>query len=374
MDNKKSRKEALSEYIIKTSTVRDKRLKYDFMPSLLEIIEKPSHIAGKVIIIGIALLLLVSIIWAALSKINVIVSGTGNISPQNSIVTIKSTISGVVSKINYSDGYYVKAGDLLVTLETENIDAQINKLEDSINRLKVEAAIKNIYLEDVNKQVNVADYDDKYSDLINNIILENKLKLLELERYNGETANIIKLQYITELSGKIAQIDGEIEGYENELKALKLQLENYQIKSPINGCISGMAVNSTGQMVTQADVLLQIVPTDKPLVFEGCIQDKDIANIKIGDVAKIKISAYSYSDYGDIDGRVTYISKSSYQIEGMGNVYKIEVEIDSEGFNEEIKLMSGMSGTVEIDVGKRSVLDYFLEPILQGMKNSLKEQ
>lgn len=374
MDNKKSRKEALSEYIIKTSTVRDKRLKYDFMPSLLEIIEKPSHIAGKVIIIGIALLLLVSIIWAALSKINVIVSGTGNISPQNSIVTIKSTISGVVSKINYSDGDYVKAGDLLVTLETENIDAQINKLEDSINRLKIEAAIKNIYLEDVNKQVNVADYDDKYSDLISNIILENKLKLLELERYNGETANIIKLQYITELSGKIAQIDGEIEGYENELKALKLQLENYQIKSPINGCISGMAVNSTGQMVTQADVLLQIVPTDKPLVFEGYIQDKDIANIKIGDVAKIKISAYSYSDYGDIDGRVTYISKSSYQIEGMGNVYKIEVEIDSEGFNEEIKLMSGMSGTVEIDVGKRSVLDYFLEPILQGMKNSLKEQ
>ena len=91
-------------------------------------------------------------------------------------------------------------------------------------------------------------------------------------------------------------------------------------------------------------------------------------------MAKIKISAYSYSDYGDIDGRVTYISKSSYQIEGMGNVYKIEVEIDSEGFNEEIKLMSGMSGTVEIDVGKRSVLDYFLEPILQGMKNSLKEQ
>lgn len=374
MDNKKSRKEALSEYIVKTSTVRDKRLKYDFMPSLLEIIEKPSHIAGKVIIIGIALLLLVSIIWAALSKINVIVSGTGNISPQNSIVTIKSTISGVVSKINYSDGDYVKAGDSLVSLETENIDAQINKLEDSINRLKVEAAIKNIYLEDVNKQVNVSDYDDKYSDLINNIILENKLKLLELERYNGETANIIKLQYITELSGKIAQIDGEIEGYENELKALKLQLENYQIKSPINGCISGMAVNSTGQMVTQADVLLQIVPTDKPLVFEGYIQDKDIANIKIGDVAKIKISAYSYSDYGDIDGRVTYISKSSYQIEGMGNVYKIEVEIDSEGFNEEIKLISGMSGTVEIDVGKRSVLDYFLEPILQGMKNSLKEQ
>lgn len=55
-------------------------------------------------------------------------------------------------------------------------------------------------------------------------------------------------------------------------------------------------------------------------------------------------------------------------------MYKIEVEIDREGFNEEIKLMSGMSGTVEIDVGKRSVLDYFLEPILQGMKNSLKEQ
>ena len=153
-----------------------------------------------------------------------------------------------------------------------------------------------------------------------------------------------------------------------------MQLDNYQIKSPVNGYISGLSVNTTGQMVAQTDTLIQIVPTDKPLVFEGYIQDKDIADINIGDVAKIKISAYSYSDYGDIDGKITYISKSSYQIEGVGNVYKIEVEIDSTRFNEEINLISGMSGTVEIDVGKRSVLDYFLEPILKGMKNSLKEK
>lgn len=374
MDNKKSRKEALSEYIIKTSTVRDKRLKYDFMPSLLEIIEKPSHIAGKIIIIGIALLLLVSIIWAGLSKINVIVSGTGNISPQNSIVTIKSTISGVVSKINCCDGDYVKEGDLLIIFDTENIEAQIKKLDDSINRLNIEYTIKNIYLEDINKQVDISDYDNKYSDLINNIILENKLKLSEMERYGGETSNILKMQYMTELSGRVAEISEQIENYENELTVLKLQLDNYQIKSPVNGYISELSVNSTGQMVAQTDTLIQIVPTDKPLVFEGYIQDKDIADINIGDVAKIKISAYSYSDYGDIDGKITYISKSSYQIEGVGNVYKIEVEIDSTRFNEEINLISGMSGTVEIDVGKRSVLDYFLEPILKGMKNSLKEK
>ena len=119
-----------------------------------------------------------------------------------------------------------------------------------------------------------------------------------------------------------------------------MQLDNYQIKSPVNGYISGLSVNSTGQMVAQTDTLIQIVPTDKPLVFEGYIQDKDIADINIGDVAKIKISAYSYSDYGDIDGKITYISKSSYQIEGVGNVYKIEVEIDSTRFNEEINIIS----------------------------------
>lgn len=374
MANKKSKKEALSEYIIKTSTVRDKRLKYDFMPSLLEIIEKPSHIAGKVIIIGIALLLLVFVVWAALSKINVIVSGTGNILPKNSIVIVKSTISGVVSEINYSDGDYVKEGDLIITFETENIEAQIKKTEDSINRLKIEDTIKNGYLEDINKQMDISVYDDKYSDLINSIVLENKLKLLEIKRYEGETADILKMQYMTELSSRIAEISEKIENYENELELLKLQLDNYQVKAPVNGYISGLAVNSKGQLAAQTDILLQIIPTDKPLVFEGYIQDKDIADIKLGDTAKIKISAYSYSDYGDIDGKVTYISKSSYQMEGIGNVYKIEVEIDLTRFNEEINLISGMSGIVEIDAGKRSILDYFMEPILQGMKNSLKEK
>lgn len=384
--SKKTKDSGLSEYIIKSSTARDKRLKYDFMPSLLEIIERPSHIAGKIIIVGIAVLLVVAFTWAALSKINVIVTGTGSILPDGNIVTIKSITGGVVDKINFNEGDYVNMGDILLSLNTKDIEAEILEIEEAVERLKVERDIKSKYADSINKQTEdseyteiinkqiTLEYQDRYMELVNSIILENKLQISEFKRFSGDTLEIMKLQYESELRAGLSEIDEKLENYQIKLKRLELEINSHIIKSPIDGYIGEVTVNHTGQVITQADVLMQIVPVNEPLIFDGYVQDSDIADINIGDLAKIKLSAYSYSDYGDIEGKIIYISKTSYELEGKGNVYNIKIEIDNDVLNDNINLISGLSGGVEIDIGKRSVLDYFLEPVIQGMKNSLKEK
>lgn len=89
MDNK------LTEYVLKHSRKRDKELKYDFMPSLLEIIERPAHKAGTVIIFGVFTLLIAAIVWACLSEIDVVITSSGSMQPVGNINVVESYTNGL---------------------------------------------------------------------------------------------------------------------------------------------------------------------------------------------------------------------------------------------------------------------------------------
>ena len=108
--------------------------------------------------------------------------------------------------------------------------------------------------------------------------------------------------------------------------------------------------------------------------FEGYIANKDVSNIKVGDKVQLKLEAYSYSDYGSVEGEIIYISPSTISNESSQSLYKVWVQIDEVNCHNEIELVSGMTGNVEVKVGTRTVMDYFLEPILGNLDKSLKEK
>ena len=112
MDNK------LTEYVLKHSKNKDKELKYDFMPSLLEIIERPAHKAGTVIILGVFTLMIAAVIWACLSKIDVVVTAGGSVQPSGNVNVVQAYSGGTVKSINAAEGEYVKKGDVLIELDT----------------------------------------------------------------------------------------------------------------------------------------------------------------------------------------------------------------------------------------------------------------
>lgn len=98
----------------------------------------------------------------------------------------------------------------------------------------------------------------------------------------------------------------------------------------------------------------------------------DIADIEIGMEAEIKLEAYPYNKCGTVKGTVKYISPSSFNSEQLGSVYLVKLKLDDS--NDNIDIMSGLPGSVEVKIGKQSIMRYFLDPIVKGFGESLKEK
>ena len=115
MDNR------FTEYVLKHSSNRDSELKYDFMPSLLEIIERPAHKAGMVIITGFFALLVSAVIWACFSEVDIVITSQGSIQPVGNTNVVESAASGTVKDIKVKDGQHVRAGEVLIELDSKNL-------------------------------------------------------------------------------------------------------------------------------------------------------------------------------------------------------------------------------------------------------------
>ncbi len=415
MDNK------LTEYALRHSKKHDKELKYDFMPSMLEIIERPAHIAGTVIILGIFSLLIAAVIWACLSKTDIVVTSNGTIQPVGNISSLNSYASGTVKKINVEEGAFVTMGQVLIELDTQSLDIDVDTLN---NQKKVLEAQKSFYMmirnqEDIsavdiskyagNVQpylLTIIDNDKAYHNNLStlesekeNAALNRDIANIKLEEYsrNDEVSqaeydaqklvvkqtenafiqaetNVLKAQttYSEQVNSNISEINGKLSQIEADLNKYNLSISNQKIVAPVNGYINSIAVNNIGETVTAAQQVVTIVPADSDVEMVCYIKNMDIADIKTGMDAEIKLEAYPYNKYGTVKGKVKYISPSSFNTEKMGSVYL--VKLDVENSNEKIDIMSGLTGTVEVKVGKRSIMRYFLDPIVKGFGDSMKEK
>ena len=413
MDNK------MTEYILKHSRKKDKELKYDFMPSLLEIIERPAHKAGTIIILGVFTLLIAAIIWACLSKIDVVVTSSGSVQPIGNINVVQSYAGGFVKAINVKEGDYVHAGDLLIELNTETLNIDQEQLETQKNVLNVQQEIyqKIQSGEDVST-IKASDYDTdlqpyiqaildadaSYKNTLSNLEkeksdaeLNQQIGQLQLEEYqeNGterqaksqeltnqqyalavEQAELkikdTETQYSSQINSKLSEIGSQLDEINTNIEKYRLSKEYQNITAPVNGYVNSIAVNTIGETVTSAEQLVTIVPDNTPVEMVCYVKNMDIADIEVGMEAEIKLEAYPYNKYGTVKGNVKYISPSSFNSEQLGSVYLVKLEMDNS--NDNIDVISGLSGSVEIKTDKRTVMEYFLDPIIKGFGESLKEK
>lgn len=399
MDNK------LTKYIAENNKKRNTKLKYDFMPSLLEIIERPAHRAGTVIILTIAVLLVAVVVWACLAKLDVVVTGTGNIVPEGKLVELQPLIGGKVEQINVKVGDYVNTGDIIVSLENSTADLELEQINRNMEWCRIRTEITKERLKNDEYDVPVESYDEQYYNGLQQIVLEIDMYKdqkrqreqnlaeakadLEAARTEGNESVITTLEtrvqsyedsissaeksQKSQMYSQLFSLENEMRSYETQLSQYEIKAETYLIKAPVNGYVNVMSVVSPGQTVSAGTAVCSIVPSDRELQFECYVQDRDRSDIEVGMDVAVKLSAFSFSDYGAIPGKVTYISPSSFVHEKYGNVYVVDIELDREHMNQNIALTSGLSGNVEIITGKRTVMEYFIEPITRGLDQSLKE-
>lgn len=413
MDNK------MTEYILKHSRKKDKELKYDFMPSLLEIIERPAHKAGTVIILGVFTLLIAVIVWACLSEIDVVITSSGSIQPVGNLNVVQSYANGSVKSINITEGDYVEKDDVLIELDTQSLDIDVEQLD---SQKKILEAQQKIYtkIKDGEKlsEIKIDDYDDElkpyiqsiwdndksYHNTLDNLEkdkenadLNHQIAQIQLEEYeaNGtereaemqelmvqqyelakEQADVkikdTKTQYSSQVNSKLSEISGQLDEIETNLEKYSLSKDYQYITAPVSGHINSINVNTIGAAVTSAQELVTIVPDNAPVEMVCYVKNMDIADVEIGMEAEIKLEAYPYNKYGTVKGKVKYISPSAFVSEQMGSVYLVKIEITDK--HDDIDIISGLSGSVEIKTDKRTVMDYFLELIMKVFEESLKEK
>lgn len=413
MDNK------MTEYILKHSRKKDKELKYDFMPSLLEIIERPAHKAGTVIILGVFTLLIAAIVWACLSEIDVVITSSGSIQPVGNLNVVQSYANGSVKAINITEGDYVEKDDVLIELDTQSLDIDAEQLD---SQKKILDAQLKIYtkIKDGEKlsEIKIDDYDDELKTYIQSILdndksyhntldnlekdkenadLNHQIAQIQLEEYeaNGtereaemqelmvqqyelakDQADVkikdTKTQYSSQVNSKISEISGQLDEIETNLEKYSLSKDYQYITAPVSGHINSINVNTIGAAVTSAQELVTIVPDNTPVEMVCYVKNMDIADVEIGMETEIKLEAYPYNKYGTVKGKVKYISPSAFVSEQMGSVYLVKIKITDK--HDDIDIISGLSGSVEIKTDKRTVMDYFLEPIKKGFGESLKEK
>ena len=147
------------------------------------------------------------------------------------------------------------------------------------------------------------------------------------------------------------------------------------VNSPVTGKIKTLYVNTVGGVIQPGMDIVEIVPTEDTLLVEAKIAPKDIAFLRPNLHAIVKFSAYDFTKYGGLEGELEHISADTTQDDEGNSFYIVRVRTEKTNFGQDadLPIIPGMTASVDIITGKRTVLEYLLEPILKAKTNSLKE-
>lgn len=180
-----------------------------------------------------------------------------------------------------------------------------------------------------------------------------------------------------QLLDELRQAREQIQQFEPELAKATQRDALMALRAPVAGTVQQLAVHTIGGVVTPAQPLLSIVPENEPLEVEATVLNKDIGFVQPGQRATIKVESFPYTRYGYIEGVVESISHDAIQDEKLGLVYQARVKMATtvmEVNGVTVHLTSGMALTAEINTGKRRVIDYILDPLRQGVDESMRER
>ena len=203
-------------------------------------------------------------------------------------------------------------------------------------------------------------------DKINSEILELNKKIDETNEINDAT-----------IREKLNEAINNLKDVEANKLASSDQVARTVVKSPSNGIVQKLHINTVGGSIKPAQDLLEIVPTDSNLIVEVKILPKDIAFIYQGQKAIVKFSAFDFSIFGGLDGHVINISPDTIVEKDEKTFYIVRIETEKNYIGEEKNqkyIIPGMIADVDILTGKKTVLDYILKPILKTKTYTFTER
>lgn len=363
--------------------------------------------------------IVVLLVWASFAKIDQVTRASGSVIASARTQEIQSSEGGILTQLLVKEGDNVKKGQLLVILEEARAQASVDNSATKIAALK--AKISRLEAEIFNKPLIFTSDVQKYPEYMQNqkdlymrrkqaidqdvMALQNMLQLARQELAMNEPllkygdvsqADIIKLQrqvadleaqinnkrnkYFEEAQAELTKAQEDLQAEEEQLRDRAQVLQQKRLTAPTDGKVNNIEVTTIGGVVKPGDIIMQLLPTSSDLIIEAKVTPADIAYVKEGQSAKVKLDAYDYSIFGAMNGEVTYISPDTLiekTAKGEVPYYRVQIRIKQAEFQDrgkDIVIRPGMTATVEIKALERTVLNYLTKPITKTLSEGLSER
>ncbi|MDO5073414.1 MAG: HlyD family type I secretion periplasmic adaptor subunit [Neisseria animaloris] len=388
-------------------------------------LQKEKHSGQFWVIILFFVFLVVFVIWAYNSSIEEVTRGQGNVIPSSREQVVQSLDPGIITEMLVKEGDVVEKGQILLRLDDtrssailRESEAKVQNLEAMVARLKAEAHGTDIQFpegisNDLKQREQAAFVARRraVTDAIQNLKMSkatldkeisitapmvkhgvvSEVELLRMQRESSELALQIserKNRYMADANNELVQAESELAQAKENMAMRADPVERSQIRSPMRGIVKNIQINTVGGVVNVGQDILQIVPLDDKLLVEAYIRPQDVAFMRPGLPAVVKVSAYDYAIYGGLDGKVTLISPDTVSNTNQARAndlkldpnqvyYRILVQTDSNSLKDkngkDMPIIPGMVATVDVKTGEKTVFQYLIKPITR-MKQALRER
>ncbi|MDT8998833.1 HlyD family type I secretion periplasmic adaptor subunit [Paucibacter sp. APW11] len=361
----------------------------------------------------------VAIGWSSFAKVDQVTRTDGRIVPDGKEQVIASLESGILRELLVREGEEVEAGQELVRLDPTRVEAQQNEgqakrvsLLASIARLQSEAtgqalqfppevlavpAIARSETDSLASRRRVL--DEAVSSIARSVgLLQRELKMSQDMAAKGLMSDVEVMRLVRQVNELQQQRNERISRFRQEAATELVRMQNELamqdeqmivrqdalsrtvLKSPVRGLVKNIRVNTVGGVITTGAPIMEIVPLGPLVLIEARIKPSDVGFLHVGQSAIVKLTGYEYNLYGGLEGKVDYISPDalgdSEKAGADGRYYRATIRSERNTLRykgESLPVIPGMSATVEIRTGERSILSYLLRPMLKS-KEALSER
>ena len=185
------------------------------------------------------------------------------------------------------------------------------------------------------------------------------------------------LNFSNRSKAELTEIRARIDESASSSVALKDRLDRTSVRSPMDGTVNRLMINTVGGVIQPGMNIVEIVPIEDNLIVEAMIKPSDIAFLRPTQKANVKFTAYDYTIYGSMKAILEHISADSITDERGNSFYLVRLRTDKSYLGTEanpLPIMPGMVASVDILTGKKSILSYVLKPVLKAKANALRER
>lgn len=380
--------------------------------------ERGSSLTIWLIIATIAAFLL----WAAFAWVDEIVRAPGQVVSSSKPQIIQNLEGGILAELLVGEGDVVEQGQTLARLQSTQYQSTVDDYTDQIaaldiRRLRIEAEMggKSKFRVPANLAARVPDIVSSEATLLKarqedfearvdgaKAVLTQAAKELDImeKMYAQDIAPLIEVTRARKahsdaenrLSDTITQMEldrateysdtlKELTSLQQNLKISQDQLSRTTLVAPMRGVVNKLSVTTIGGVVRPGEEILQLIPLDEELFIEARVKPRDIAAVRQGQDATIKLSAYDYTIYGSLQAKVTFVSADTFTDERSrmpdGDPhYMVTLRVDLTQLTDRqkhLEIRPGMQAEVELQTGGKTILTYLTKPLYKS-NEALRER